>query len=78
MPDEPNGAYVRWREFDEHKRLGQEAHQEMRQRLAKQDDRIDDLERWRDRVAGPFAFIVAILSLLAIVSNLIVVWVGVL
>ena len=74
MSDEPNGAYVRWREFDDHKTLSQQTHIEMRKRQDLHDERLRAVESWRDRIAGPITIIVAALAIIATVSNIVVVW----
>ncbi len=72
-----NGGPVTFREFDDYRRSAAEAHREMSKRISRNDGRIDALESWKDRIAGPIAVLLAVLAIVATGSNLLVIWLGV-
>ena len=69
-----NGDPVRFREFDDYRRLSAEDRADMKKDIKRNDGRLDDLEGWRNRVAGPVAFLLAALAIGALSSNILVVW----
>ena len=73
-----NSSPVTFREFDDHRRSADKAHESVSGRVDRNDQRIDDLEAWRDRIAGPTTFLLVSLTVAATVSSLLAIWMGIL
>ena len=67
-----NGPYLRTREFDAHVRTSDERHEDMKQRIERNDTRIDGLERRWDRYVGPVLVFSFALTMVLSATNILV------